>query len=164
MVSFSEGRCLPVVEVQCVIVGCEMVGGDVLKFGGVFVAVVVVVEAVLGGSKLKVVAVVTMVCSCVNGELYSFWRLSRKSLEEKISNVDDLSCGDADRFFDGVLFVGGGWFNRECGSGRNGCGSVLWVKRHRSMSLISSLVLIWEVVVICECVSENSVGRGAIER
>ena len=41
---------------------------------------------------------------------------------------------------------------------------VLWVKRHRSMSLISSLVLIWEVVVICECVSENLVGRGAIER
>ena len=36
VVSFSEGRCLPVVE--CVVVGCELVGGDILNFkegGGV---------------------------------------------------------------------------------------------------------------------------------
>ena len=90
VVSFSEGRCLPVVKVERVVVGCGLVGGDVLKFGGVFVAavvVVVVVETVVGGSKLGVVAVVRMVCSYVNGELYSLWRLSRKSLEGTMSNV-----------------------------------------------------------------------------
>ena len=32
VVSFSEGRCLPVVEVECVVVGCELVGGDILNF------------------------------------------------------------------------------------------------------------------------------------
>ena len=35
VVSFSEGRCLPVVEVECMVVGCGLVGGDVLNFGGV---------------------------------------------------------------------------------------------------------------------------------
>ena len=65
---------------------------------------------------------------------------------------------------------------------------VMWVKQKRSMSLISSLVLIsraqtfefssvilaavegfqrskksGEVVMICECVPENSVGREAIK-
>ena len=34
-----------------------------------------------GGSKLEVVAVVRIVCSSVNGELYSLWHLSRKFLE-----------------------------------------------------------------------------------
>ena len=38
--------------------------------------VVVVVEMVVGGSDLEVVAVVRIVCSCFNGELYSLWRLS----------------------------------------------------------------------------------------
>ena len=39
-------------------------------------ALVVVVEMVVGGSDLEVVAVVRIVCSCFNGELYSLWRLS----------------------------------------------------------------------------------------
>ena len=85
VVSFSEGRCLPVVEVECVVVGCRPVRGDVLNFGGGFVAaavvvvvVVVVVEMVVGGSKVEVVAVVRIVCSSVNGELYSLWCLSQK--------------------------------------------------------------------------------------
>ena len=32
-----------------------------------------------------------------------------------------LWCGDVGRFFEGVLFVGGDWFDGECG-GPNGCG------------------------------------------
>ena len=87
VVSFSEGRCLPVAEVECAVVGCGLVRVDVLNFGGGFVAVVVVVETMVGGSKLEVVAVVRIVWSCVNGELYTLWRLSRKSLEGKMSNV-----------------------------------------------------------------------------
>ena len=71
VVSFFEGRCLPLAEVECVVVGCGLVGGNVLNFGWGFVAVVVVVEMVVGGSKLEVVAVVRIVWSCVNGELYS---------------------------------------------------------------------------------------------
>ena len=78
VVSFSEGRCLPVAEVESLVVGCGLVGGDVLNFGGGFVAVVVVVvmvvDMVVCGSKLEVVAVVRIVCSCVNGDLYSLWR------------------------------------------------------------------------------------------
>ena len=87
VVSFSEGSCLLVAEMECVAVGCGLVGGDVLNFGGSFVVVVVVVETVVGGSKLEVVAVVRIVWSYVNGELCSLWHLSRKSLEGKMSNV-----------------------------------------------------------------------------
>ena len=57
---------------------------------------VVVVETVLGTSMLGVIAAVMMVCRCVNGELYSFWSLSRKFLEEKMSNVSG-------RLFDVVM-------------------------------------------------------------
>ena len=71
MVSFSEGRCLPVAEVKCAVVGCGLVGSDVLKFGWSFVAVVVVVETVVGDLKFQVVAVVRIVCSCANRERYS---------------------------------------------------------------------------------------------
>ena len=49
VVSFPEGRCLPVAEVECVVVGCGLVGGDVLNFGEGFV----VVEMVVGGSTLQ---------------------------------------------------------------------------------------------------------------
>ena len=52
VVSFSEGRCLPVAEVECVVVGCGLVGDGVLNFGGGFVTVVVVVEMVVGGQTL----------------------------------------------------------------------------------------------------------------
>ena len=61
VVSFFEGRCLPLAEVECVVVGCGLVGGNVLNFGWGFVAVVVVVEMVVGDSKLEVVAVVRIV-------------------------------------------------------------------------------------------------------
>ena len=72
---------------ECAVVGCGLVGGDILNFGRGFVAVVAVVDTVVGDSKLEVVAVVRIVWSCVNGELYTLWRLSRKSLEGKMSNV-----------------------------------------------------------------------------
>ena len=94
VVSFSEGRCLPVAEVECVVVGCGLVGDDVLNFGGGFVVVVVVVvETVVGCSKLEVAAVVRVVCSCKNGELYYLWHLSRKSLEGKMFNVGGRLIG-----------------------------------------------------------------------
>ena len=79
VVSFSEGRCLPVAEVECVVVDYVLVGGDALNFSGWFVAMVV--ETVVGDSKLEVVAVVRIAWSCVNGELHYLWCLSRKSLE-----------------------------------------------------------------------------------
>ena len=78
-------------KVECVVVGCGLVGGDVLNFGGGFVVVVVVVERVVGGSKLEVVAVVRIVWSSVNEELYSLWCLSQKSLEGKMSSVVGVS-------------------------------------------------------------------------
>ena len=84
--SFFERRCLTVVEVECVVAGCGLVGGDALNFREGFV-VVVMVETVAGGSKLEAVAVASVVCCCINGELYALWRLSRKSLEGKMSNV-----------------------------------------------------------------------------
>ena len=93
VVSFSERRCLPVAEVECVVVDCGLVGSDVLNFGGSFVAVVVVVETVVGGLKFEVVAVVRIVWSCVNREMYSLCLLSRKSLEGKISNVSGCLFG-----------------------------------------------------------------------
>ena len=81
-------------KVECVVVGCGLVGGDVLNFGGGFVAVVVVVERVVGGSKLEVVAVVRIVWSSVNEELYSLWCLSQKSLEGKMSSVGGCVFGE----------------------------------------------------------------------
>ena len=47
----------------------------------------------LGGSELEVVAVVRVVCSCVNGKLYSLWHLIRKYLEGKMSNVGGCLFG-----------------------------------------------------------------------
>ena len=121
VMSFSEGRCLPVVEVECVGVGRGLVGDDALDLDGGFVAVVV--ETVVGDSKFEVGAVIGIVWSCVNGEFYSLWHLSQKSLEGKMCNVGGrLWCGDAGSFFDGVLFRGGDWFNEEGGGGQNGCG------------------------------------------
>ena len=95
VVSFPEGRRLLVAEAECVVVGCGLVAGDALNFGEGFVAVVVVVvvvvEMVVGGSKLEVVAAVRIVCSWVNGELYSLWQLSRKSLEGRCAMLVGVS-------------------------------------------------------------------------
>ena len=33
VVSFSEGSCLPVAQLECVVVGCGLVKGDVWNFG-----------------------------------------------------------------------------------------------------------------------------------
>ena len=62
---------------ECLVVGCGLVEGDVLNFSGGFVRVVVV-ETVVVDSKLEVVAALRIVCSCVNGELYSLWHLEGK--------------------------------------------------------------------------------------
>ena len=52
------------------------------------------------------------------------------AFELKVSGGEDIQywwvslwCGNAGRFFNGVLLVGGDWFNRECGGGRSGCGN-----------------------------------------
>ena len=122
VVSFSEGRCLPVAEVEFVVVGCGLMGGNFLKFAGGFV-VVVVVETVVGGSKLEVVAVVRIVWSKWGAALFV-------ATESKVSRREDVQCwweslwcSDTGRFFDGVFFGGGDWFNRECGGSQNACWS-----------------------------------------
>ena len=52
------------------------------------------------------------------------------ALESKVSRSENvhcwwasLWCGDVGRVFDGVLFGGGDWLNRECGYGQNACRS-----------------------------------------
>ena len=84
VVSFSEGRCLPVAEVEFVVVGCGLMGGNFLKFAGGFV-VVVVVETVVGGSKLEVVAVVRIVWSKWGAALFV-------ATESKVSRREDVQC------------------------------------------------------------------------
>ena len=74
---------------------------------GGFVAVVV--EMVVGDLKLEVEAIVKIVWSCVNGKLYCLWRLRRKSLEGKISNVGGRLFGvvmPADSLMEFFLFAG----------------------------------------------------------
>ena len=74
---------------------------------GGFVAVVV--EMVVGDLKLEVEAIVRIVWSCVNGELYCLWRLRRNSLEGKISNVGGRFFGlmmRADSLMEFFLFDG----------------------------------------------------------
>ena len=61
VVSFSEGRCLPVAEVECLVVDYLLVGVDAMNFGGWFAAMVV--ETEVGDSKLEVVAVVRIAWS-----------------------------------------------------------------------------------------------------
>ena len=65
---------------------------------------------VVGDLKLEVGAVVRIVWSCVNRELYFLWRLSQKSLEGKMSNVGGHSFGGvvmwADSLMDFFLFDG----------------------------------------------------------
>ena len=57
--SFSEERCFSVTEVECVGVGCGLVGGDIFDFSGGFVAVVV--EMVVGDLNSEIGAVVRTV-------------------------------------------------------------------------------------------------------
>ena len=73
---------------------------------GGFVAVVV---EMVGDLKLEVEAIVKIVWSCVNGELYCLWRLKRKSLEGKFSNVGGHLFGvvmRADSLMEFFLFDG----------------------------------------------------------
>ena len=73
---------------------------------GGFVAVVV---EMVGDLKLEVEAIVKIVWSCVNGELYCLWRLKRKSLEGKFSNVGGRLFGvvmRADSLMEFFLFDG----------------------------------------------------------
>ena len=75
---------------------------------GGFVAVVV---EMVGDLKLEVEAIVKIVWSCVNGELYCLWRLKRKSLEGKFSNVGGRLFGvvmRADSLMEFFLFDGSG--------------------------------------------------------
>ena len=83
MISFSEERCLSVMEVECLGVSFGLVGGNIFDFVG---AVVVVVEMEVDDLELEVGAVVRIVWSCVNGKLYFLWHLSLMSVEGKMSN------------------------------------------------------------------------------
>ena len=74
VIFFSEKRCLSVTELECLRVGFGLVGGDLFDFGGDFVAVVGEME--VDDLELEVGAVVRVVWSCVNGELYFLWRLT----------------------------------------------------------------------------------------
>ena len=123
VVSSSEGRCMPVAKVEyVVVVGCGLVGGDVLNFVGGFCG-----SGGDGGGWFKVGGS----CCCQNSlELCKWGVVLFAVFESKVFRREDVQCwwaslwcGDVSRFFDGVLFGGSRWFNRECGGGRNGCGS-----------------------------------------
>ena len=111
------------------------------------VVLVVVVEMVVGGSKLEVVDAVRIVWSCVNGELYSLWHLSRKSLEVKMSIVGG-------RLFGVVM-----WAESvvECclgevtGSIENVVMVKMLVRAVESMVLTDSVVLL-EVVILVQLI------------
>ena len=79
MFFFFEKRCLSVteVEVECLGVSFELVEGDIFDLGGGLVAVLLEMEVDV---ELEVGVVVRLVCGCLNGRLYMFWRLSRMSL------------------------------------------------------------------------------------
>ena len=70
MVSFEE-RYLSVMEVECWRLGFGLIGGDISKFGGGFL--VVVVEMEVSDLELEVEDVVKMVWYCVNGKLFFFF-------------------------------------------------------------------------------------------
>ena len=69
VIYFSEELCLSVMQVK--FLGYGLVRGDIVNFGGSFVAVVVEMEVY--DLKLEVGDVVRLVWSCVNGELYFLW-------------------------------------------------------------------------------------------
>ena len=108
VISFSEKRCLSVTELECLRVGFGLVGGDLFDFGGDFVAVVGEME--VDDLELEVGAVVRVVWSCVNGELYFLWRLARISLEGKMFNAGEHPFGmvmQADFLMEFFFFDGG---------------------------------------------------------
>ena len=85
-VFFFKKRFLSVtaLHVECLGVSFGLVGGDILDLVGAFVAVMVVEMEV---DDLELEVGVRLVWDCLNGRLYFLWRLSRMSLERKISNV-----------------------------------------------------------------------------
>ena len=86
VMSFFKKRCFSVMrmKVECSGVSFGLMGGDIFDLSGGFI--VVVLEMGVDDLKLEVGVVVRLVWGCLNGRLYFLWRLSRISLEEKISN------------------------------------------------------------------------------
>ena len=75
------------------------------------------------------------------------------AFESKVSRREDVQCwwaflwcGDAGRFFNGVLFGGVNWFNKGRGGGRNGWGGIV-----ESVVLVDSEVLL-EVVLLVQLI------------
>ena len=62
---------------ECLGVSFELVEEDIFDLGGGLVAVLLEMEVDV---ELEVGVVVRLVCGCLNGRLYMFWRLSRMSL------------------------------------------------------------------------------------
>ena len=91
-------------------------GSDIFDFGGGFV--VVMVEMEVNDLELEVGDVVRIVWSCVNKELCFLWRLSRKSLAGKMSNVGGRPFGmvmRANSLTEVFFFVDVGYLGRVTG-------------------------------------------------
>ena len=91
-------------------------GGDIFDFGGVFVAVVVEME--VEDLELWLGALVRVVWSCENRELFFLWRLSQMSLERKMSNAGGHPLGivmQADSLME-FLFFDGRFLGKVTGS------------------------------------------------
>ena len=104
---FFEKQFLSVMalHVECLGVSFGLVGGDIFDLVGVFVAVVV--EREVDDLELEVRVIVRLVWDCLNRRLYCLWRLSRMSLERKISNVGGHPFGmvmRGDFFYGSLLF------------------------------------------------------------
>ena len=65
VISFSEKRCLSMMEVECFELRFGLVGDDIFDFGGGFVAMVVEMEMDDLELEVEVGDVVSLVCSCV---------------------------------------------------------------------------------------------------
>ena len=91
VISFSEKRCSSVTEVECLRVGFGLVEGDILDLSEGFIALVVEME--VDDLELEVGAAVRLFWGCLNWRLYFLCRLSRMSLERKMSKVGGRPFG-----------------------------------------------------------------------
>ena len=91
VISFSEKRCLSVTEVECLRVGFGLVEGDILDLSGGFIALLVEME--VDDLELEVGTVVRLIWGYLNWRLYFLWRLSRMSLESKMSKIGGRPFG-----------------------------------------------------------------------